>query len=185
MSAPPLVPDKPLGRAIESVLGDSPARVLVVGSSRIAARLAAAGHAVTHRPDADTPEPGAASGSLFDAPVGGLEPFDALVLLQVLRRRPDLQQDLARLVQSARPGAQLILVEQAAWGSGGRWIGALLGRLFGRPLVTDATELGALCLNAGLCGLRQTWPQGLRSLVLTTGRVHPLARELSATASSG
>lgn len=179
MGAPPLVPDKPLGRAIGSVLGDAPVRVLVVGAPRVAARLAARGHAVTHRPDADTPEPGAEGGSLFDAPAGGLEAYDALVLVRVLGRRSDPQQDLIHLVRAAQPGGRLILVEQAAWGSGGRFVGRLMGRLLGRPLVTDATELGALCLNAGLSGLRQTWPQGLRSLVLTTGRVHPLARALS------
>lgn len=185
MSASPLLLDKPLSKAVLSALGTEPVNALVVGSARLAAALVRVGHAVTQRRD---PEAGNAAGdvgedavareSLFDAPPVGLERYDALVLVQVLGRRSEPLEDLVRLVRAARPGALVVLAEQAAWGRGGRWLGRLAGRLLGRPLVTDASELGALCLNAGLTDLRQTWPQGLRSLVLTTGRVHALARTL-------
>lgn len=165
-ASPPMVLDKPLAKAVRSALGDDPVSVLVVGSARLATALTKAGHAVT----LDAP--------LFDAPPVALERYDALVLVRVLGRRSDPLEDLARLVRAARPGGLVVLAEQAAWGRGGRWLGQLAGRLLGRPLVADASELGALCLNAGLTDLRQTWPQGLRSLVLTTGRVHALARTL-------
>jgi hypothetical protein len=181
MRAPPLVLDKPLRKAVLSALGDESVKVLVVGSARLAEGLAKGGHTVTLRRDpegVDAAVDAAAGKPLFEAPPAGLAPFDALVLVQVLGRRPEPLVDLARLVRAARPGALVVLAEQAAWGSGGQWLGRLAGRLLGRPLVTDASELGALCLNAGLGDLRQTWPQGLRSLVLTTGRVHALARTL-------
>jgi hypothetical protein len=178
MSAPPLIFDMPLGRAVRSALGDEPAHVLVVGSTRLAATLSKAGHAVTARREIEEgdPEKEAAGSSFFDTLGAELERYDAVVLMQVLGRRSDPGQDLARLVRAARPRALVILVEQAAWGRGGLWLVRMVGRVLGRSLITDATELSALCLNAGLTDLRQTWPQGLRSLVLTTGRVHALAR---------
>jgi len=190
MHAPPLVLDKPLNKAIRSALGDDSLHVLVVGSARLAAALAKGGHRVTSRPDAEiaaSPAHGegdptgdvTAGTSLFDETPPGLERYDALVLVRGLGRRSDPLGDLTRLVRAARPGALVVLVEQAAWGRGGQWFGRLASRLLGRPLVSDASELGALCLNAGLRDLRQTWPQGLRSLVLTMGRVHALARTLA------
>jgi len=180
MSAPPLVLDKTLNKAVRSALGDEPATVLVVGSARLAASLSKGGHAVTLRRKGEAGDDAsdAAQKSFFDALPVELERYDALVLMQVVGRRSEAPEDLARLVRAARPGAFVVLVEQAAWGRGGLWFVRMMGRLLGRPLVTDATELSALCLNAGLTGLRQTWPQGLRSLVLTTGRVHALARTL-------
>jgi hypothetical protein len=154
--------------------------VLVVGSARLAATLARAGHPVTGRAQADGDGSGdGAQGPLFTAPPGGLETYDALVLVQVVGRRDQPLQDLRRLVRAGRSGARVLLVEQAAWGPGGQWLGRLAGRIFGRPLVTDAAELASLCLNAGLRDVRQTWPQGLRSLVLTAGRIHPLSRALA------
>ncbi len=99
--------------------------------------------------------------------------------MDALARREDPLGDLRRLVGASRPGALVLLVEQAAYGRGGLWLGRLVGRMLGRPLLVDASELGALCLNAGLTDLRQTWPQGLRSLVLTRGRAHPMARLLA------
>jgi len=193
MSAPPLLLDKPLTKAVRAALGTEPVNALVVGSPRLAASLAKAGHAVTLRRGPEALDVGSRSGeavgegmggdiaggeSLFDAPPAGLERYDALVLVQVLGRRSEPLEDLVRLVRAARPGALVVLADQAAWGRGGRWIGRLAGRLLGRPLVSDASEVGALCINAGLTELRQTWPQGLRSLVLTTGRVHGLTRTL-------
>jgi SAM-dependent methyltransferase len=175
MSAPPLILDKPLNRAVLSAVGDDAVTALVVGSKRLAATLAKAGHAVTLWQTGGQP----GGGPLFDAGTAEIERYDVLVLVQVLGRRPEPLEDLRHLVRAARPGGLVVLAESAAWGRGGRWLGRLVGRLLGRPLVSDASELGALCLNAGLTELRQTWPQGLRSLVLTTGRVHALARLLA------
>ncbi len=172
MRTPPLITDKPLGSAVRSAIGDEPVNVLVVGSARLAAALTKAGHNVRQWP-------GEKIASLFHAPAAELQPYEALVLVQVVGRRGEPLEDLSALVRAVRPRALVIVAEQAAWGRGGLWFGRLLGRLLGRPLVTDASELAALCLNAGLTGIRQTWPQGLRSLVLTLGRAHALARTLT------
>ncbi|MFH2008809.1 MAG: hypothetical protein ABI333_19635 [bacterium] len=184
MSSRPFVPDKPLVGAVLAALDAQPSTVLVVGSPRVARALRRAGHAVTLWTLGGAGEAAAALKapltwrSTLEHPPPALDRYEALVLVNVLGRRVDPQGDLRRLVREARPGALVLAAEQAAFGQGGRMLSRWFGRLLGRTLLMEPSELAAVFLNAGLSGLRQSWPQGLRSLVLIRGRVHRLARVL-------
>ncbi len=177
------LPAPPLGRTVLDALGSAPVGCLVVNSARVAPRLRRAGHTVVHwqtdASDAAAADPGSHCAPL-DRPPEGLADLQALVLVGVLTGREDPQADLRRLVRLTRPGAQVFVAEPAAYNRRGRVLSRLLGRFLHHPLTTDSQELGAICLAAGLTGLRQVWPQGLRSLVLTEGRVHPLSPRLLA-----
>ena len=182
----PYVPDKPLHGAALAALGPPPVDVLVAGSRGLANGLRRVGHRSTfwdvgrgRRAKGDGGGQPLDLTASFDAPPEDLASYAALVLVNVLGRRADPLSDLQRLVKGGQPGGLVLIAEQAAWGSTGRFLGRLLGRLARRSLWMDPTTLGAICLSAGLTELRQTWPQGLRSLVLVRGRIHPLAGDLS------
>jgi len=186
MSPRPFVPDKPLVGAVLAAMDRSPQVVLVAGSPRAARTLRRAGHTVTlwtignggtGTGGAPSPEPPSAWRSTLESPPP-LDRYEALVLVNALGRRSDPLGDLRRLVRGAKPGALVLVAEQAAFGRGGRLLTKWFGRLLGRTLLMEPSELAAVFLNAGLTGLQQSWPQGLRSLVLTRGRAHPLAAAL-------
>lgn len=167
----PIVPDRPLLGAVLDLLSTPPARVLVAGAPRLATALRAAGHVVREAPARDARQ-------ALEAPAEELETMDALLLVNCFREPEESREELRALVRRARPGALVLLVESAAWGPGGRLLARALRRLFGRPVVAGPSRLAALCLNVGLREIRQTWPQGLRSLILTRGTVHPQAPRL-------
>jgi len=112
-------------------------------------------------------------------PPEGVSARDIVVLHQVLCSRDQPGRDLRRLVSLLPAHTRLALCEPASYGRLGRWLaGHLSGTPGRRVLGTDPAKLASMCLCAGLSSLHQTWPQGLRSLVLITGKVHPVAARL-------
>lgn len=205
MHPAPFLPAPPLGSALVEIVGSEPTACLVAGPKAVARALVKAGHAVTRwqvlgETDAPTPRSdtrtdgvplprleeescSAPPQPLYEGPLGsppqGMDRYGALVLSGVLTglREPGLV--LANLASHLPPRAWVIVVEPAAWSTPGLLLGRVLGKLRGRSMLTEPSTLAAMCLASGLTDLRQRWPQGLRSLVLTAGRVSPLRSSLS------
>jgi hypothetical protein len=171
MRAPPFVPSPPLLTTARAHLDEAPGRALVAGAPGIAASLRRAGHEVAtwDAPGPVLPE------SLRD----GWAQADLLVLSGLLGGARIAPDDLRPLLAAARPGARVLLAEPSSPTPLGLRIGRLVGRILRRPLLVDPSDLAALGLRAGLADLDLTWPQGVRSLVLLSGRVHPLASTLA------
>lgn len=186
MLEPPFLPAPPPGRALVAMLGPAPKRCLLAGPPGLARALGRAGHQVTRwhlASGGQEPGPGASAGDApwagpLDRPPSDLHGLDALILVGALTGLEDPLATLCRLVRSLDPGAWIMALEPAASGPAGRWLGRLLGRWRGHPVLSEASILAALFLGAGLREIVQRWPQGLRSVVLTAGRVSPgCARE--------
>ncbi|MDX9999991.1 MAG: hypothetical protein RBU30_01715 [Polyangia bacterium] len=109
----------------------------------------------------------------LEAPPAGLEGFETLILIGAITGVDEPLAALGGLVGALAPETQVMLLEPAASGAGGRWLGRVIGRFRGQPLLSEATALAALGLGIGLKDLVQLWPQGLRSVVLTAGRLCP------------
>lgn len=179
MVEPPFLPAPPPAKALVALLGPPPQRCLLAGPPGLCRALGRAGHEVTRWQLGPRPEAAALAsaealhvGPLEDPPTA-LDRFDALILVGALTGLDDPAAALQPLVGGLRPEALVLLLEPAASGPGGQWLGWLLGRFRGQPLLSDASSLAALGLGCGLRDLVQRWPQGLRSLVLTAGRVSP------------
>lgn len=179
MSEPPFLPAPPPTKALLAQLGAPPKRCLVAGPLATARALAKAGHQVTwwclQAAEATQGPPPTVSvpihvGSL-EGPPPELGDVEALVLVGALTGLADPAPVLDRLVKALEPGTLVLMLEPAASRPGGRWLGRLLGAWRGHAWLSDASTLAALCLSSGLREIQQRWPQGLRSLVLTVGRV--------------
>jgi hypothetical protein len=188
MHPPPFRPSPPLVTVALQGLGPPPARAVVVGSRLLVASLHRAGHTVTRWRLADPsrlPEPAATQAedvSEISAPVSSpptaWAEADVLVAVGLVSGCPEPLALLRTLVVAARPGARVLLAEPSAYGWFGLLVGRLLGRLLHRPLLVDPSALAGCALGSGLTDLELSWPQGVRELVLVSGRVHPLARQL-------
>jgi hypothetical protein len=196
MHEPAFIPTKPVTGATLDALGPpGPRHVLVLGSRRMASAVAKAGFEVTlwlPAPGDEGPHEGDDQRDGEDArgivtlrgPIAAREfsapEYDALVSVCALAGTGDAAAALGTLLSAVKPGGRVVIAERAPWSTGGRLLARLFRRVAGRPVAMEPAEVAAICLQTGVRGLRQAWPQGLRSLVLTSGYRHPLARTLAA-----
>jgi len=104
------------------------------------------------------------------AGMGSGEPFDAIVAISQLgRAKPDRAGETIRSwVAALRPGGTLAMAELAAEGGTGSLAMKLAHILRGKAFMDPAEQCGLL-LQAGIRNVRQVWPQGVGSWVLSHG----------------
>jgi SAM-dependent methyltransferase len=166
--------------------------VAVLGNARVARRLAGQGHRVVCVVENAAQAARLAAWALKEDLDGRLSvvqsredalPFapnslEAVVAVSVLgglpkgRAVPDVIRSWIRVV---RPLGTLAVGEMAAEGWAGRMLLKLTRRIKGRVDALEPARLCALLLEAGVRRIRQVWPQGVGSYVVTCGRVGPLA----------
>ena len=151
-----------LDRAVLDILQAGPyRRVVVLGRPRLASRLAEAGFEVWRSSAITEPPPRTA---------------DAVVSVGQLARlrAEETAAALARVATWLEPEGLFAAAEIAAEGTLGRKILAGLRRLRRRPAL-DPAHICESFLRAGFRPVRQTWPQGVASWLLTYGTLAPLA----------
>lgn len=190
-TAPPLV--QCVTELVGAETADRPdGPVAVLGSARVARRLARQGHRVVCVVDGAAQAARHTAWALKEDPDGRLAvvqsredalPFaprslKAVVAVSVLgglekgKVVPDVIRSWSRAV---RPLGTLAVGEMAAEGWAGRMLLKLTRRIKGRVDALEPARLCALLLDAGVRRIRQVWPQGVGSYVVTCGRVGSLS----------
>jgi pimeloyl-ACP methyl ester carboxylesterase len=166
--------------------------VAVLGSARVARRLALQGHRVVCVVEGGSQGARLAAWAAKEDPEGRLSvvqsredavPFaphrlKAVVAVSVLgglkkgKAVPDVIRSWSRAV---RPLGTILVGELAAEGWAGRMLLKLTRKIKGRVDALEPARLCALLLDAGVRRIRQVWPQGVGSYVVTCGRVGSLS----------
>jgi len=165
MDFPPLATSGPLTGTMESLLappGHGP--LLILGAGKLIRALVLKGYTV-------------------DSAVTSGRVYAGVILMDRLpRKESEALALLIRLAALLAPGAPLFVIEQSSPITGRRGLVARTLSLLG--FFHPPERLNRLFLKAGFTGISQRWPQGLRSLVVTWGVLHPLAPRLHQILSS-
>ncbi|MGM0596376.1 MAG: hypothetical protein ACQES9_04990 [Myxococcota bacterium] len=107
-------------------------------------------------------------------PKQNAEKFDLVVAMDTIpanTHKTDVW--FLRLTAQLKSGGQLLLIEQSTSLSGARnWWGKLAAKA---GFISLSESLSTLYLKNGFTQIKQSWPQGLRSLVLCEGTLKPCA----------
>ena len=194
----PIFTAPPLAQCVLELVGgenaeDRKGPVAVIGSARVARRLTLAGHRVVCVVEEGSQAARLSAWAVKEDPEGRLSvvqsrqdalPFaphslEAVVAVSVLGglRKGKVVADVIRSwSRVVRPLGTLAVGEIAAEGWAGRMLLKLTRRIKGRVDALEPARLCVLLLEAGVRRIRQVWPQGVGSYVVTCGRVGPLSR---------